>query len=143
MNVFKSDLMVRFAVALHCSADDHHQTHNTPLLPPIWCLTALHPCGFFVGPQLLEAKRERRPAERQWIKSCLTVHKLVFQTANSAVNTISAKTAYYSTKILACSTSSYITSQTLFLVRLNPHFLRPRSILRISHRPFLIYLPAK
>ena len=57
---------------------------------------------------------ERRPkyvgAERQWIKSGLTVHKLIFQTANSAVNAIvhSAKTAYYNSKILACSTSKQL-----------------------------------
>ena len=63
-----------------------------------------------VGPQLLEAKRERRRAERQWIKSGLTVHKLIFQTANSVVNAIvhSAKTAHYNTKILACSTSKQL-----------------------------------
>ena len=63
-----------------------------------------------VGPQLLEAKRERRRTERQWIKSGLTVHKLIFQTASSAVNAIvhSAKTAYYNTKIFACSTSKQL-----------------------------------
>ena len=81
--------------------------------PPVWSLTVLRPPSPWlplVGSQLLEAKRERRRTERQWLKSDLKVLKLIFQTATSAVNAIvhSSKTAYYNTKILACSTSKQL-----------------------------------
>ena len=62
--------------------------------------TYIHTSPWFslVSPQLLTAKREKHRAERQWIKSGLTVHKLIFQSANSAVNAIfhPAKTVTYS-----------------------------------------------
>ena len=112
--VFNNDLSTRLALAPPSSADGLRQT-LTDLLnqhaPASTHLVSHHPPSpwfSLVGPQLLEAKRERRRAERQWIKSGLTVHKLIFQTANSAVHAIvhSAKTAYYNTKILACSTSN-------------------------------------
>ena len=89
-----------------------------------------------VDPQLLEAKRERRRAERQWIKSGLTVHKLIFQTANSAVSAIvhSAKTAYYNTKILACSTSRQLHNITNTLLGKSESSPLP-SIVHPSHLP--------
>ena len=116
MAVFNSDLLTRLALAPPFAADGLHQT-LTDLLnqhaPASTRLVSHRPPSLWfslVGPQLLEAKRERRRAERQWIKSGLTVHKLIFQTANSAVNVIvhSAKTAYYNSKILACSTSKQL-----------------------------------
>ena len=116
MAVFNSDLSTRLALAPPSSADGLHQTLTDLLNQHAPASTRLvshrppSPWFSLVGPQLLEAKRERRRAERQWIKSGLTVHKLIFQTANSAVNAIvhSAKTAYYNSKILACSTSKQL-----------------------------------
>ena len=113
MAVFNSDLSTRLALAPPSSADGLRQTltdllnHHAPASTRLVSHRPPSPWFSLVGPQLLEAKRERHRAERQWIKSGLTVHKLFFQTANSAVNAIvhSAKTAYYNTKILACSTS--------------------------------------
>ena len=67
-----------------------------------------------VGPELLEAKRERRRAERQWIKSGLQVHKQIFRIANKAVSNIvqKAKAAFFNAKILACSTSKQLFNVT-------------------------------
>ena len=63
-----------------------------------------------VGPQLLEAKRERRRAERQWLKSGLEVHKLIFRSACKLVSKIAqqAKYKFFSTKILACTSSKQL-----------------------------------
>lgn len=59
-----------------------------------------------VGPELQDAKRERRRAEEQWRVSHLTVHREVFQAARNHVILIvdCAKSAFYSSKVLACST---------------------------------------
>ena len=116
MAIFNSDLSTRLALAPPSSADGLHQTLTGLLIQHAPASTRLvshrppSPWFSLVGPQLLEAKRERRRAERQWIKSGLTVHRLIFQTANSALNAIvhSAKTAYYNTNILACSTSKQL-----------------------------------
>ena len=116
MTVFNSDLSTRLAVAPPSFADGLHQTLSNLLNQHAPASTRLvshrppSPWFSLVGPQLLEAKREKRRAVRQWIKCGLTVHKLIFQTANSAVNAIvhSAKPAYYNTKILACSTSKQL-----------------------------------
>eukprot|EP00745_Piridium_sociabile_P003165 TRINITY_DN11904_c0_g1_i15.p2 TRINITY_DN11904_c0_g1~~TRINITY_DN11904_c0_g1_i15.p2 ORF type:complete len:107 (-),score=22.28 TRINITY_DN11904_c0_g1_i15:22-342(-) len=61
-----------------------------------------------------EAKQARRRAERQWLKTGLTVHKQIFQAANKAANNIIhfAKTAYYNAKILACTTQKQLFSLT-------------------------------
>ena len=45
-----------------------------------------------VGPQLLEAKRERRRAERQWLKSGL--HKLIFRSSCKLVSKIAQQAKY-------------------------------------------------
>ena len=56
----------------------------------------------------------------------------------------SVKTAHYSTNILhALLPSTRITSQTLFLVNLNPHHFHPLSILQISYKPFQILFANK
>ena len=108
------------AVAPPSSAADLHQTLRNQLNQRAAASTRLvshrRPSQRFslVGPQLLEAKRDRLRAEIPWIKSGLTIHKPIFQTAHSAANAIvhSAKTAFYSTKILACSTSKQLHSIT-------------------------------
>ena len=50
-----------------------------------------------VGPQLLEAKRERRRAERQWLKSRLEVHRQIFRSAYKLVSKIvqQAKSTFF------------------------------------------------
>ena len=83
-----------------------------------------------VGPQLLEAKRNRRRAERQWIKTGLTVHKQIFQAANKAVTEIvhSAKTAFYNEKILAATTSKQLYNITNSLLGKHESSSLPKSI---------------
>ena len=60
-----------------------------------------------VGPQPLEAKWERRRAERQWLKSGLEVHKQIFCSACKLVSKIvqQVKSTFFNTKILACTSS--------------------------------------
>ena len=61
-----------------------------------------------------EAKRERRRAERQWLKCGLEVHKQIFRSACKLVNKIvqQAKLAFFNTKILACISSKQLFSIT-------------------------------
>ena len=63
-----------------------------------------------VGPELLEAKRERRKAEKQWRTTGLTIHRQIFQLARNKVTDIvhRAKSAFFSTQILACTTSKQL-----------------------------------
>jgi hypothetical protein len=67
-----------------------------------------------VGPELLEAKQERRKAERRWRTTGLTVHREIYQTARNHVTDIvhQAKTLFYSSKILACNTSKQLFNVT-------------------------------
>ena len=60
-----------------------------------------------VGPELLKAKRERRKAEKRWRTSGLTVHRQIFQQTRNKVTDIvhRAKSAFFSSKILSCSTA--------------------------------------
>ena len=146
MAVFNSDLMAKLVVDPTSSAGDLHQTlsdlpnQHAPASTRLVFHCPSSPWFSLVGPQLLEAKRERRRVERQWIKSGLTVHKLIFQSANSAANAFnvqSAKTAYYITKILACSTSKQLHNITNTLLRKSESSTScPPSLLPISHRPF-------
>ena len=54
-------------------------------------------CGFLVA----ELKRERRRAERCWLKSKLAVHKQIYENNKRKVTDLldNAKTAFYSFKI--------------------------------------------
>ena len=63
-----------------------------------------------VGPELLEAKKERRRAERQWRSTRLIVHWQIFQAARNCVTNIvdSAKSAFFSCKIAACTTAKQL-----------------------------------
>ena len=56
--------------------------------------------------QLLDLKRQRRRAERRWLKSGLTVDRQIFSRLKQQVTKLSqqAKTAYYSAKICASAT---------------------------------------
>ncbi|XP_070212567.1 uncharacterized protein [Littorina saxatilis] len=67
-----------------------------------------------VGPELQDAKRERRGAERQWRATGLTVHRQVFQAARNRVIAIvdHAKSAFFSSKILACTSVKQLFSVT-------------------------------
>ena len=67
-----------------------------------------------VGPELQDAKRERRRAEAQWRTTGLIVHREIFQAARNRVVSIvdTAKSAFYSSKVLACSTVKQLFSAT-------------------------------
>ena len=57
--------------------------------------------------ELRRAKKDRRVAEKTWLKTRLVVHKQIYSTAKRRVTNIvhQAKTSYYSNKILTSSTS--------------------------------------
>ena len=59
-----------------------------------------------------EAKRERRRAERQWLKCGLEVHKQIFRSACKLFSNIvqQAKSTFFNTKILACTSSKQLFS---------------------------------
>ena len=54
-----------------------------------------------IAQQFCELKRERRQAERRWLKSKLTVHKQIYDSIKQKVTNLAdkAKQAYYSAKI--------------------------------------------
>ena len=83
-----------------------------------------------VGPQLPEAKRERRRVERQWLKSGLEVHKLIFRSACKLVSKIvqEAKSTFFDTKILACTSSKRLFSITNTLLGKSKTSSLPSSI---------------
>ena len=151
MAVFNSDLSTRLALAPPSSVDGLHQTLTNLLNQHAPASTHLvshrHPSPWFslVGPQLLEAKRKRRRAERD------NGSNLAWQYTNSFSKLLTVLSIPLSTQqklptttlkfLHALLPNSYITSQTLFLVNLNPHLFHPPSILPIFHRPSLISLP--
>ena len=59
-----------------------------------------------IAEQFCELKRERRQAERQWLKSKLTVHKQIYDSIKQKVTNLAdkVKQAYYSTKIQSSTT---------------------------------------
>ena len=78
-----------------------------------------------VGPELKEAKQERRRAERRWRRTGLTVDREIFQKARNKVTDIvhEAKSLFYSAKILACSTAKQLftaTNSLLGKISVNP-----------------------
>ena len=62
----------------------------------------------------MQAKRERRRAERQSRASGLTVHRQIYQAARNAVTSIvdNAKCVFYSSKIIACTSSKQLFTVT-------------------------------
>ena len=117
---FKEDLQSRLPVSMQISADDLHCTlkelldHHAP--PSRRRISHRPPSPWFasVGPKLLEAKRERRRVERQYLKTGLTVFKEMFRVCNRVVNSLvhQAKTSYYNAKILSCATSRQLFNLT-------------------------------
>ena len=59
-----------------------------------------------IAEQFCELKRERRQAERRWLKSKLTVHKQIYDSIKQIVSNLvdKAKQAYYSAKIQSSTT---------------------------------------
>ena len=70
------------------------------------------PWNTTVGPELLEAKQERRRAERRWHETGLTVHRQIYQAARNCVTDIvdKAKTKFYSAKLISCTTAKQLFS---------------------------------
>ena len=68
-----------------------------------------------VGPELLELKRERRRAKRKWRATNLHVDRQVFQAAKNRVTSLvqRAKSLYFSSEILTCTTSKQLLSVTV------------------------------
>ena len=142
MAVFNSDLSARLAVAPPCSADDLHQTLSG-LLNQQSARSCFHPFGLSTPsiPMVLScwpsaSWSQTWEAQSRETMDQMTVHKLIFQTANNVVNSIvhSAKTAYYSTDILAyCSSKQlhYITNTLLGKSESSPH----PSTVHPSHLP--------
>ena len=59
-----------------------------------------------IAEQFCELKRERRQAERRWLKSKLTVHKQIYDSIKQKVTNLvdKAKQAYYSAKLQSSTT---------------------------------------
>ena len=117
---FKADLQSKLQASSTLSADHLHHLiqdlinqHAPPMRRKI---SNRPPSPWFasVGPKLLEAKRERRRAERQYLKTGLTVFKQMFRACNKLVNSIvhQAKTSFYNAKILSCTTSRQLFTLT-------------------------------
>ena len=117
---FKEDLQASLSASPPTSADHlHHLLQdllNQHAPPTRRKISNRPPSPWFasVGPKLLEAKRERRRAERQYLKTGLTVFKQMFRACNKLVNTIvhQAKVSYYNAKILSCTTSRQLFNLT-------------------------------
>ena len=120
LTIFKADLQAKLLAFPQLSADQLHLLlqdlldQHAPASRHKVSNRSPFPWFSSVGTQPLEAKRERRTAERQWIKSGLLVHKQTFRSANKLVNNIvhQAKISFYSTKILASNTSRQLFSIT-------------------------------
>ena len=63
-----------------------------------------------IAEQFCELKRERRHAERRWLKSKLTVHKQIYNSIKQKVTNLvdKAKQAYYSAKIQSSTTCTQL-----------------------------------
>ena len=63
-----------------------------------------------IAEQFSELKRERRQAERRWLKSKLTVHKQIYDSIKQKVTNLvdKAKQAYYSAKIQSSTISKQL-----------------------------------
>ena len=67
-----------------------------------------------IASQLRALKQEKRRAERQWLRSKLTVHKHIFNTVKHKIIRLvdKAKTTFYSSKIIASNTCKELFSVT-------------------------------
>ena len=124
LSSFRSDLQAGLDSCTTLSAEQLHRLlQNSPgSARPCHSAQGFQPppspwfCA--VGPQLLEAKRERRRAERQRLKSGLEVHKQIFRSACKLVSKIvrQAKSTFCNTKILACTSSKQLFNITNTLI---------------------------
>ena len=109
--VFKDDLRQRLAGLLSPSAADLHSALRDILdahAPATQRKVSSHKLSApWFSTEIRAAKQQRRQAERQWVKSGLTVHKQLFNKAKKYVTKIvhTTKTAFYSAKIVEGSSS--------------------------------------
>jgi hypothetical protein len=70
----------------------------------------LEPWYADVKAELKEAKRDRRQAEKKWLRTGLTVFKQIYTAAKKKVTSIihKAKSAHLSNKVLSCVTTTQL-----------------------------------
>ena len=79
---------------------------STPLSAVAVCTRKPTPWCSSIAEQFCELKRERRQAERRWLKSKLTVHEQIYDSIKQKVTNLvdKARQAYYSAKIQSSTT---------------------------------------
>jgi hypothetical protein len=69
-------------------------------------------CSWYncIGPELREAKRQRRQAERKWRRTGLVIDRQLYQAARNRVTELvhNAKSSFYSSKISNCETTKQL-----------------------------------
>jgi exonuclease III len=93
--------VVEYNALLKSVLDTHAPLRQRTLRP-----RKFNPWFSGIAEQFGTLKRERRQAERRWLKSRLTVHKEIFESIKHRISDLvdSAKTSFFSAQILATST---------------------------------------
>ena len=120
LEAFRVDLRASLQLLSSPSADKFHSVlqdvldHHAPILRRKISNGPPSPWFSAVASQVLDAKQERRRAERKWLKTKLEIHKQLLRIANNLVNEIvqHAKAAYFSAKIVACTSTKQLFSVT-------------------------------
>ena len=92
-----------------------------------------------VASQLRALKQEKRRAERQWLRSDLTVHRHIFNDLKHKITRLvdRAKMTFYSSKITVSTTCKELFSVTDSRTKQNVHRYHHRCLLLSSLRGFL------
>jgi hypothetical protein len=109
---FRDDLATYFSVGGSVSVSEYNASlrsvldRHAPLCQRTVRQRKSNPWFSSIAEQFGKLKRERRQAERRWLKSKLTVHKEIYESVKHKVNDLidCAKTAYFSAQILASRT---------------------------------------
>jgi hypothetical protein len=107
---FKDDLL--HCVPSDCSVAMYNETltsvldKHAPLCQRTVSGRKFNPWFSGIAEKFGKLKRERRQAERRWLKSKLTVHKQIFESAKHKITALveHAKTAFFSAQIVASKT---------------------------------------
>ena len=121
---FKADLEKCLSATRDLTADQLHAClssvldQHAPAVRRCVSSRAVSPWFGTVREEMHEAKRARRRAERQWVKSRLTVHKQIFIASKQLVTSIAdnAKASFFSAKIATASTSKELFTITNMLM---------------------------
>lgn len=118
----RDDLSV--SLSANCSVAEYNETlksildRHAPLCQRKVSHRKFNPWFSSIAEQFGELKRERRRAERCWLKSRLTVHKEMYNSVKKKIASLveNAKTAFFSAKVLASKTCRELFSNLNFLL---------------------------